>query len=415
MKQNSKNRGVGVCPPTLTGGGGRTDLTRSKLQHVPLSDCPPERGRLLAHGWDYWQEALNIAPGLPLEAKLEQAREAAEAADCEIGFELAGTKFLMRPYGVRGRRFVFRNDDVMIMMGRASQDWATTIRFSSAGIWEHGVRELSWRYVALLASAGANILSPPTEDAGRVTRCDYAFDFHSPSFTDEVNAGLDVVAHAKVKSRDHGKLDACEVSGWGTSINRQTFTLGAITGLQVQIYNKTDEIKEASGKSWLYGLWARGADGLVFEKDVWRLEIRFGKNFLEERNARRSKTIENNLDVLLHEALVTRRVVVPSNDTNRRRWPLHPLWSEAARQAGQRSFLPLGRQVTGKRSELVRRAEKQIAGSLLAATVLEFGDYSPAGIEKAARAAVRWAAENPQRRRRVGILKDRYHYVDEAS
>jgi hypothetical protein len=115
--------------------------------------------------------------------------------------------------------------------------------------------------------------------------------------------------------------------------------------LSCSIYNKTLEIRQKSGKTWFHDLWRRGVEGPSGgtwdgESDVWRVEFRFKREFL-----RNLKTpIEDAYDLLeqlkpLWEYAAGRivggedglpdgwlRYVLPSEDTNRSRWPVHPAW-----------------------------------------------------------------------------------------
>lgn len=99
---------------------------------------------------------------------------------------------------------------------------------------------------------------------------------------------------------------------------------------------RQDGHRNVSGKTWMRDLWAR--HGFEFSDDqwgdVWRLEIRFGKGFLRERNIRHPAEIARFLPELIAEALSTRRLCVPTNDMKRRRWPMHPLWTAAYRARG---------------------------------------------------------------------------------
>jgi hypothetical protein len=117
--------------------------------------------------------------------------------------------------------------------------------------------------------------------------------------------------------------------------------------LSCSIYNKTLEIKQKSGKTWFHDLWRKGVEGLHGstwdgESDVWRVEFRFRREFL-----RNLKTpIEDAYDLLgqfkrLWEYAAGRmaggddglpdgwlRYALPSeDDTNRSRWPVHPVWA----------------------------------------------------------------------------------------
>jgi hypothetical protein len=105
-------------------------------------------------------------------------------------------------------------------------------------------------------------------------------------------------------------------------------SIGSKSALQVELYDKSKEISDTNGKTWFYALWARGHDGQLFDRDVWRLEIRMSGDYLKERNVRRSHELMAQRGELIREAVTKKRLTVPStSDAQRWRWPLHPLWS----------------------------------------------------------------------------------------
>jgi hypothetical protein len=117
--------------------------------------------------------------------------------------------------------------------------------------------------------------------------------------------------------------------------------------LSCTIYNKTLEIKQKSGKIWMYDRWGQGVKSLYGgtwdgESDVWRVEFRFKRAFLHNLTT----PIEEAYDILgqfkpLWNYAAGRigggedrlpdgwlRYVLPSvDDSNRSRWPIHPAWA----------------------------------------------------------------------------------------
>jgi hypothetical protein len=116
--------------------------------------------------------------------------------------------------------------------------------------------------------------------------------------------------------------------------------------LSCSIYNKTLEIKQKSGKTWFYDLWQKGVEGLNGgtwddESDVWRVEFRFKRDFLQNLTA----PIEDAYDLLNHFQSLWEYAAghltggddgfpdgwlcyaLPSEtDTTRPRWSVHPAW-----------------------------------------------------------------------------------------
>ncbi len=199
----------------------------------------------------------------------------------------------------------------------------------------------------------------------------------------------------------------------------ETLTIGKKTGVQLQLYNKTKEISDMSGKTWMYEVWVEAMDGewpwQDKPTDVWRLEVRFSGNFLKDRNIRRPSEVDEHLPALITEALLNRRLTVPSGDSNPRRWPLHPLWERALREFSADKVLPIGRQVTGRREALVANATGQIAGALRAATVLAFKDYSDTGRDDLVRKALARLENDSDHHKKIVAAQARYVTVDEAN
>src|SRR5256884_593650 len=124
----------------------------------------------------------------------------------------------------------------------------------------------------------------------------------------------------------------------GLSFGMHTSPVSAV------IYNKTHEIKYHSPeKRWFYDLWKRKAEalGIAFtpEMVVWRVEVRFTRPAFRE-----FPDVSGAYDVLDHiRDLWTYavghpgggedglpdgwlRYVIPTDDTNRSRWPVQPDW-----------------------------------------------------------------------------------------
>ncbi len=133
----------------------------------------------------------------------------------------------------------------------------------------------------------------------------------------------------------------------GLSFGMHTSPVSAV------IYNKTHEIKYHSPeKRWFYDLWKRKAIalGIAFtpEMVVWRVEVRFTRPAFRE-----FPDVSGAYDVLDHiRDLWTYavghpgggedglpdgwlRYVVPTDDSNRARWPVHPAWEVIQRAADE--------------------------------------------------------------------------------
>jgi hypothetical protein len=405
-------------------------LVRS-FPDLKLSACPASYARYLVQGYDTVQEAFWLIPSPAFIGLLDSAKAAAIALgdnlEATVEIDLGGHRFKVHATGAKGGfRWRLSDDDLIIFVGSPKRDWTISCRYLSAGLWEHGLAPLRARALKALRA----YTTQPDLDCVRVTRADWCFDFYSPAFTQEFVPGLagNVICHSSAKTQERGSTGTFNRGGHG-----ETLSMGSKAGLQNQLYNKTLEIDEASGKTWLYALWLNALNGeRVFGDskkpcDVWRLECRMSSSFLKERNIRRPAELESNLAALVAEALYTRRLSSPPMtppcphcgetkiaDDNRWRWPLHPLFSEALRQFSARAMLPIGRKVTGRRAQLVNRALASVGGSLLAYGVLEKGTASDAHVISFMQRAIKHALDDPKRAEKELRSQSRYSDVDDA-
>ena len=382
------------------------------LPDIELSPCPKEYATLLAHRWDSIQEAYELVPTPEFIAVLERAQALAKERDEAKGvavIELRGHEFKVRALGAKRYRWVFENDDFMVLVGVPALGWAVSVRYLSAGLWEHGWKNLREFVFELLRpyTTQQNI------DCVRVSRADYCFDFYAPTLKNEIVPGtvVNFVAHSSVKK--------FETQTVGIGSRAQTVTIGSRASLQTQFYDKTLEITEQSGKTWLYPIWIRqlGYDPWHGSRprDVWRWENRFFSEFLKQRNCRRPHEVETAREYLLTEALFRRRWVVPqANDSHRQRWPMHPIPSEAYRHCGGPEMLPIGPQLTERPDVIARRFSKQISGLVRSAAVLSLGDYNAERARQIVEFAQAQITRDPKHAAKVAAAQDRYSGAAEA-
>jgi len=147
------------------------------------------------------------------------------------------------------------------------------------------------------------------------------------------------------RSRLHGAVYGAGVDEVLTSNRRVSSLCFSTHGAPISatIYDKTLEIAQKSHKTWFYDYWKREKPGCVVwdgVSPVWRVEVRFRRAFL--RNLK--QPIEGPYEFLsLPRALWLYAVgqpggdvdglpdgwlrhVVPTDDTNHSRWPVHPVW-----------------------------------------------------------------------------------------
>jgi len=379
------------------------------------ADLDTYRARLLAHGFDTYAEAWNWTLRPTVRAAIEAARGEAEAADqrgrSPALAHIGGREWTVAPHGAAGGvRHVLRDDRFMVHLRAEGCEWGISIRYLSRGLWEAGGLDARRAEIMDWLEGVADPADDDAETAEPVlSRFDYAFDFHSPAFSSEAGPALEerflVPAHTK----------GCR---WWQGDRTQTITLGLMPRLQVQVYDKGAEIVQASGKDWMGELWQaaageplRGDDGAF--RDVWRIELRFGGEYLKERKIRGYGAMRSRLPEMLSAALVDRRLTV---DDPRRvdLRPMHPLWWRAWEAAGRATTAPpVVRYTSLQRQEYRDLLVTQLAGTLRSGAVAEGGKWSDEAAEQIAADALRLAQSDPLGPAKEKAARGRFRWLGE--
>lgn len=218
--------------------------------------------------------------------------------------ELGDTEFMLSPNGTKsGYPFLISNQDCTIQFGEFN-DPSFFVKYSSFALWNKGAKFLHKRFEKWAESLGFITMRPEG-----LSRCDFAFDFH----LENIDFDEDSFVTAAAKDSQHRKNGKV-----------QTFTFGR-DEIVLRVYNKSDEVEESSGKYWLHPLW----QGQI--EDVWRVEWQIRKETLRRFGLRTYEDLfEGYGDVLRYLISEHTSLRVKSEDSNRSRWPLHPLWSMLA-------------------------------------------------------------------------------------
>jgi len=150
----------------------------------------------------------------------------------------------------------------------------------------------------------------------RVSRFDACFDFKTPEFHPDHKC---LIAHNRTKRRFIG---GDEFITQGSDINY--VRIGKMPNRQVVMYNKVKEVTEKRKDYW-WQVW--GIDPKEFEEQIWRFELRAGKEELNKWGIRRFSDFEAQAaDVLTDIAEKVRYVIPNKNDDNNARWETDPFW-----------------------------------------------------------------------------------------
>lgn len=148
-------------------------------------------------------------------------------------------------------------------------------------------------------------------DAPVVSRADLYADFQTDTDIGAIHRSAWITDASGIDTYSRGG----KFTGW-------VFGAGSI--LSARLYDKTVEILK-SRKMYFYELWKRGGwDG---SSTVWRLEFQFRREVLEAFRVRTCPQLGDNLGGLWLAAVAWLRLTIPdSGDSNRARWPMHPIW-----------------------------------------------------------------------------------------
>lgn len=174
--------------------------------------------------------------------------------------------------------------------------------------------------------------------------------------------------------------------GHGKSGRFTSVTIGKMPGRQVILYDKRREVIDKHKVIW-WDIWNNNlrqmGEAPLDPKDrhasrVLRIEVRAGKRHLKDRwNIRQWGQLDDLFGDVVAEAMQAVRYCEPDpSDTNRARWPNHPIW-DMARAAfdsdlmEMRSHLPPDQIKAVERAEHIRLILMQVVGSMTTLAALE--------------------------------------------
>jgi hypothetical protein len=297
-----------------------------------------------------------------LEALKQRAQDEEESIPSRFVFD--GCPLLMTPKGAEGFNWILKNTSINLCVNRSSKmALLGQVRCSSEYLWK--VRDVAkimnevflfltsvfGQYIALQPSAvdlAVDLLGfqlPAVESIKEcfVSRAQYSDDIPANLAADGLVDGPE-----KIKRR-WGRITGLPFGGRAS----------ALSGI---IYDKTHEIRYHSPqKAWFYDLWREACKllGIDYSEDmqVLRVELRFRRSALREMKQVRRVEVDGEMveETLFHgidDAFMLEsylpglwayavghasggtdglpdgwlRYVVPTEDTNRSRWPVHPDW-----------------------------------------------------------------------------------------
>lgn len=368
-----------------------------------------EKYKFLTKGFDTIQEAFNVKIRSFWQDTIKDLRAEADKVEHSISFEILDYKFQMLPMGAKGFSYKIESCDLQIFIRPLHlDDWNVTVRYLSVGLWLSGYEELEKIILKILEEISIKV-NP--EDWRRVTRADYCFDFYSPEFAKEIVPSLvnSVVCVSGVKINTvNTSLKEEKVANWGIASRTETLNIGTKERLQIGLYDKTREITEASGKTWFHQIW-----GNSYTKDVFRVEVRFFKDWLRDWQIITVEDLLCHVEEIVSTAINTRRLTIPSKDKNRSRWEIHPLWQAVLTANGTDVIIPkLGKIITERAEKLSDMFVKQIAGLIRNYSIVKYEEYFGEEVIEAVFEKVKDAIKYDENSKEKELkAKERYKFV----
>jgi len=309
-------RGVVVAPPS-----GNTNTA-------------PRAYQVLHKGFDTLVIAIKAQLPPDLFDYLETQKELADKEQRDVLIEWNGVRLHLKGHGGAGYRFIASGGPLgaswAIKKPNPKDKWGFRVSFGSS-------------FLASLDLGGAiahleNVLERfdiriRPEDIS-ISRVDYCVDLLAPDFALIPD---NFVMHSSTNRRDHLTENDKAVNGRSGRVT--SVTVGGTRARQIIVYDKRHEVVKKQKNHW-WMIWnkARKAQGQpplspdTPKARIWRVEFRAGKDLLKDRwNIRTWEDLYARLGDLYSETGRVIRYTDPQpGDSNRARWPTHPLW-EAAR------------------------------------------------------------------------------------
>lgn len=218
---------------------------------------------------------------------------------------LGDWSFVVQAYGSgSGYPLVLEHRDFTIECGEHNTP-GFYVTFRSHALWQRGALVLHEEFIEWANSVG--LITVGFESLSRV---DFTFDYLFPG----ADLAPDRVVSLSAKDsqyREDGRV--------------QTISFGK-GDVVLRIYDKTVEIAQQSEKVWFFDLWG-------VKENVWRIEWQVRKDVLKRFGIRTFEDLFGGQgDVLRYLASEHDSLRVPTDDSNRSRWPVHPLWEDLIAQ-----------------------------------------------------------------------------------
>ncbi|GHA61511.1 hypothetical protein GCM10008927_28760 [Amylibacter ulvae] len=299
-------------------------------------------------GFDKLEMAFKANISKEFDHQLADAKESAIKCNSEVLLPIDG-KYLQVGKGGIGGGYAYvcdlNGDGTKWFIKRPNKNdpWGIRVSVSSSQLALYGLEGTRKYIEKTLKLFGIEL----EENAISISRVDFAVDILAPHLAiDRQN----IVSHARsnITERDLGN----EIATSGHSGRVTSITVGKMPSRQFIFYDKREEVVVKHKAHW-HTIWnnslaKKGLPPLDYSNPmasrIWRIEARAGKTYLQKKwGVRCWNSLYEKLPELMADAFEKVRYCEQTTDTNRARWPTHPIWDMAKETVATRltEFEPL--------------------------------------------------------------------------
>lgn len=299
----------GCAPAHPEHGGGGKDTPPSNTVSYKYN---PDYFKPLRCGVDSLYVSIQGELFLDQEKRLESLKQEAQSDQLKeqamAQIELGGHLFEVKDKGTKFFPYILEDNCFRIQLSRnkAKSMPMAYIKISSEYLTHKSPKDTIEDLRSVLSLLGT------LEYRVNVSRIDLFVDFVSSEEMESWNR------HAWVTRAEDINQYAVDghFSGW---------TIGLGGHLAARLYNKVLELVK-SNKTYLLPLWKEA--GWNGEGFIWRLEFEFQREILKQLDVQSFDSVMDHLNGLWSYATTQwLKLTLPNEeDTNRSRWPIHPLW-----------------------------------------------------------------------------------------
>jgi hypothetical protein len=203
-----------------------------------------------------------------------------------------------------------------------------TVDFRAFGLATGGLDHAERHFREMMAA----LAIPYAEHLLRVSRVDFAVDILAPWFEPD---RLSLITPPGTKVTEYTGIDETATQAAGGRVTG--LRAGAVNNRQLAIYDKRTGIMQKVKDGWLE-IWnaERNVCGQTpidlsdrNQSQIWRFELRLEQKQLRGKFEMHTwQDLPDSIGGAYHDALNRMRYCIPTNDSNRARWPAHELWRQ---------------------------------------------------------------------------------------